>query len=167
RTLSFEAGVLLEPLSSIEAIQISHAVPKEFTEPLDRAIELLRLAWNQLLLRDSPRIGAFVAANLLTALDIAGRKIEYEELLSQSLKVAPDFPHFLRRYARSMIDADDWTTALKAINDIPTENVEMLDRLLRIQCRSHAGFARDAIREAREFEKELRTDRLAEVAAAI
>ena len=115
-------------------------IPRRLIRGLSqRAIALLQQAWDQLTTRDNARVGAYVAANLLAALDIAGRKTEYEQLLTKALNVAPTFQPLLRRYARSMSEADDWASAAKALDSVPADLIGTPDRLLNNSGRNLFG----------------------------
>src|SRR6266404_2409969 len=119
RVLAVQAEVLLEPIFAQDGMAVTHAVPAGRIADLEQAIALLRQAWDHLTTRDDARIGAHVAANLLSALEIAGRREEYEALLTKALNIAPTFYPLLRCYARSMIAADDWVAAGKALDAMP------------------------------------------------
>ena len=161
------AEPLLEPIFATEGMALTHVVPATMVTDLERAIALLQQAWDQLTTRDNARVGAYVAANLLAALDIAGRKAEYEQLLAKALNIAPTFQPLLRRYARSMSAADDWAAATKALESIPIDAIETPDRLLKIQAMIHLGQARGGIEQAKALELELGAGRDAEIAAAL
>jgi tetratricopeptide (TPR) repeat protein len=167
RVLAAQAEKLLEPIFAQAGVALTHAVPATRVPDLEHAIALLQRAWEQLVARDDARIGAHVAANLLAALDIAGRKAEYEELLPRALNIAPTFQPLLRSYAQSMIAVDDWAAAAKALDAMAQDKAEFPDRLLKVQASIHLGKPREAIAEARALELETDMGRKAEMAAAL
>lgn len=167
RVLEAEGETLLEPILAVQGLAVTHAVPPAMAADLEKATTLLQQAWDQLMARDNARVGVYVAANLLSALDVAGRKAEYEQLLDKALKIAPDFQPLLRRYARSMVEADDWRAAAEALDSIPADSIETADRLMMIQAAIHTGRASEAVGQARALELELAVGRDAEIAAAL
>jgi tetratricopeptide (TPR) repeat protein len=167
RVLATEGEILLEPVFALDGVSVTHVVPAAQVGNLNGAIEKLQQAWEILNKRDNAMIGSHVAANLLSALDIAGRNREYEQLLSEALNAAPEFPPLLRRYARSMMEVNDWASAAKALDTIPDEDAELSDRLGKIQARIHVGQAREGLEQARALEVEFPGERTGEIAAAL
>jgi len=167
RVLEAQAEPLLERIFAVDGIVFTHVVPADLVADFNRAIDSLQQSWAIISKRDNVLLGAHVAANLLGALDVAGRTREYEQLLTDTLNAAPEFPPFLRRYARRMIEAGDWASVAKAINRIPAEDAELPDRLLKIQARIHLGEAREALADARALELDFPGDRTGEIAAAL
>jgi len=167
RVLSAQAELLLEPIFELKGLVFSHAVPAARVPDLERAIALLQEAWTEVKKRDNAAMGISVAANLLSAFEIAGRTAEYERLLSEALEVAPTSNVLLRRYARSMVTVDDWTAAEKALDAIPAESLEIPDRLFKIQVSIHVGKALEGIVAAKSLELEIGSGRDAEIAAGL
>ncbi len=167
RVLAAQAELLLEPIFELKGLIFTHAVPAARVPDLERAIAFLQEAWAQVQKRDNAAMGVYVAANLLSAFEIAGRTAEYERLLSEALKVTPTFNLLLRRYARSMAAVDDWQAAAKALDAIPAEAVEIPDRLFKVQVSIQIGKAPEGIAAAKSLELEIGSGRDAEIAAGL
>jgi cellulose synthase operon protein C len=167
RVLGAQAEVLLEPIFALEGLALTHAVPADRVADLERAISLLQQAWSKLLDRESSRVGVSVGANLLSALEAAGREQESEQLLAQALKIAPTYQPFLRRYAQQMVAAHDWQAAAEALDAIPPESIEPPDRLFKLQALIHTGKSEAALTQAKALEEEFGTGRGAELAAGV
>jgi cellulose synthase operon protein C len=165
--LAVQAEVLLNPIFAIEGIQLTHAVPAELVANLEKSIELLQSAWTKLKLRENARVGAYLGANLLSALELANRKQEFDLLLDDGLNVDPEFQPFLRRYAQRMVDQNDWPAARRALDTIRPEDLEPADRLFKVQALIVLGETDAALAEARVLEREFGRGRDAEVAAAL
>ncbi len=144
RVLAAQAEFLLEPIFELKGVAFTHAVPANQVGDLERGIALLQGSWSQIKQRDNAVIGDYVAANLLSALEISGRHAEYDQLLSEAINVAPASPPLLRRYAQSMMALNDWASAAKALNSIPAASLEFSDRLMKINASAHLGGAREA-----------------------
>lgn len=167
RVLAAQAELLLEPIFGQQGLVFTRAVPAARVPDLERGIALLQEAWARIQKRDNAAMGVYVAANLLSAFEIAGRTAEYERLLSEALKVAPTFNLLLRRYARSMIAVGDWQAAGQAIDAIPDESAEIPDRLFKIQVSIHIGKASEGIVAAKSLELAIGSGRDAEIAAGL
>ncbi len=167
RVLAAQGELLLDPVFAIPGLSVTRAVPAALTANLNTAIDLLLRAWDELRKRDNARIGAYVGANLLSALDVAGRDAEYDRVLDEAMKVAPAFEPILRKYAQRMIESDDWEAARKAIDAIPPAALQTPDRLLRAQVELHVGQPERAVEMASAIEQEHGANKLAEYAAAI
>ena len=167
RVQAAQAELLLEWIFGQRGLAFTHAVPAARVPDLERAIALLQEAWAQILKRDNASMGVAVAANLLSALEVAGRTAEYGRLLTQALNIAPTSQPLLRRYAQAMATVDDWEAAANALDAIPAEFVEIPDRLFRVQASAHTGGAREAIGAAKSLELEIGTGRNAEIAAGL
>jgi hypothetical protein len=128
---------------------------------------MFRQAWAILETRDDAIRGDHVAANLISCLDIAGVSDEATLVLGRALHVAPDYSPLLRRYARSMVEADDWPAAAKAIVSIPEHLLEPADRLVRLQALVRMGDAARARDEARSLQSASDDQRLVEMAGAM
>ena len=158
---------MLEPIFELKGVAFTHAVPANQVGDLERGIALLQGSWSQIKQRDNAVIGDYLAANLLSALEISGRQAEYDQLLSEAINIAPTSQPLLRRYAQSMMALDDWASAAEALNSIPPESLEFSDRLLKINASAHLGGAREAIAAARSLELEMGSGRNAELAATM
>jgi tetratricopeptide (TPR) repeat protein len=167
RVLAAQAELLLEPIFGIKGLVFTHAVPAARAPDLERGIALLQEAWTRVQKRDNAAMGVYVAVNLLSAFEVAGRTAEYERLLSEALKVAPTSNLLLRRYARGMVAVDDWQAAGKALDDIPEESLEFPDRLFKIQVSIHIGKPSEGIVAAKSLELEIGSGRDAEIAAGL
>lgn len=167
RVLAMQADPLIEPIFNREGMAITHAVPAELVPDLEKAITLLQQSWELLTKRDNGRVGAYVVANLLTALDVAGRSGEYEQLLPKALEVAPNSKPLLRRYAQAMIAVDDWAAAHRALSAIPAEEEEIADRLFKVQAEIRTDGPSNALDRARALEIEIGAGKQAEIAAAL
>ena len=167
RVLAAQAELLLEPILEQKGLAFTHFVPAVRVPDLNRAIALLQGAWGEVQKRDNATVAIHVAANLLSALEVAGRATEYEQLLGQALNIAPTFQPLLRRYAGAMAAINDWGAAAKALNAIPSEFVQIRDRLFRIQASIHTGQASEAIAAARTLELEIGSGDDAEIAAGL
>ena len=126
RVLAAQADLLIEPVFALKGVAFTRAVPAELAGDLERGIALLHEAWAEIKQRDNAVIGDYIAANLLSALEISGRQAEYDQLLSEAINIAPTFPPLLRRYAQSMTALDDWASAAKALDAIPEASLEFL-----------------------------------------
>jgi cellulose synthase operon protein C len=167
RVLAAQAELLIEPVFALKGVAFTRAVPAQQAADLERGIALLQEAWAEIKQRDNAVIGDYVAANLLSALEISGRQAEYDQLLSEAINISPAFPPLLRRYAQSMMALDDWASAAKAIDAIPGGSVEFSDRLLKINASARLGKAREAIAAAKSLELEIGSGRNAEIAATM
>jgi hypothetical protein len=167
RVLAAQSDLLIEPVFALKGVAFTHAVPAELAGDLENGIALSHEAWAKIRQRDNAVIGAYIAANLLSALEISGRQAEYDQLLSEAINVAPTFPHLLRRYAQSMMALDDWASAAKALDAIPETSLEFPDRLFKIQASAHLGKAREAITAGKSLELEIGSGRNAEIAATM
>jgi tetratricopeptide (TPR) repeat protein len=167
RVLAAQSDLLTEPVFELKGVAFTHAVPADLVGDLERGIALWQEAWVNIKQRDNAVVGAYIAANLLSALEISGRQSEYDQLLSEAINVAPTFPPLLRRYAQSMMALDDWASAAKALDAIPETSLEFPDRLFKIQASAHLGKAREAITAAKSLEFEIGSGRNAEIAATM
>jgi tetratricopeptide (TPR) repeat protein len=153
RPLATHAGALLGPIAEIDGIGFTRNVPPELQSRFDQAIDLFREAWSMLVIRDDAIRGAYVAANLITSLDVAGLSDEATLILGQALRIAPNYVPLLRRHARNMAEADDWPAAARAIESIPQDDLEPADRLVRLHALIRTGEAAHARVEARKLQE--------------
>ncbi|MGO8867618.1 MAG: PIN domain-containing protein [Alphaproteobacteria bacterium] len=167
RTNSVLAETLLEPIFAIEGIALTRYVPAELQPQLDRALGRLREAWAELMARDDTSRGIHVAANFISALDLAGLESESERVLDQALKTLPSYPPILRRYAQKMAQAEDWSAAAKALSAIPAKEAVPEDRLFRIQMLSRKEDSLSVLLQARQLLQEFGSSRHGEIAATM
>ena len=125
RALSSLAEVLLEPILTREGIGFTRLIPAEAQGRFDEAVELLRRAWEQLATRDDVSRYDHIVANLVTALDVAGRESESERILDQALRIAPRSPPLLRLYAQKMARVGEWRDVLTTLASIPLERLSL------------------------------------------
>ena len=89
--MRLKSDLLIEPVFELKGVAFTHAVPANLVGDLERGIALLQEAWVYIKQRDNAVIGDYIAANLLSALEISGRQAEYDQLLSEAINVAPPF----------------------------------------------------------------------------
>ena len=166
RSLAALAAAHLGPIAEIEGVLLTRNIPPDLQPRFDQALDMFRQAWAKLVARDDANRGDYVAANLISALDIAGLSDEAALVLDQALRVAPNYPPLLRRYARSMVEADDWPAAEKATASIPEDELEPSDRLVKLQALIRTGEAQRARDDARSLEETSDDQRVIELAKA-
>jgi tetratricopeptide (TPR) repeat protein len=167
RAWSSVAEVLLEPIFSQEAIGFTRLIPAGSKANFNEGLELLLRAWELLMKRDDVARYDHIVANLITALDLAGRDNEAERILDQALQKAPRSPPLLRRHAQKMAFAREWQDVLKTVDAIPAADVEPPDELIRLQALLRTGKAQLALTEARALREKFRDARLGETASAL
>lgn len=167
RALSSVAEVLLEPIFSQEAIGFTRLIPAESQQRFNEGLELLLRAWEQLAKRDDVARYDHIVANLITALDLAGRESEAERILDQALQKAPRSAPLLRRHAQKMVFAGEWQDVLKTVASISPADVEPPDELIRLQALLRTGEAERALTEARALQEKFGDTRPAETASAL
>jgi hypothetical protein len=150
-----------------EGIGFTRLIPAESRGRFNEALDLLQRAWELLASRDDIARYDHIVANLITALDIAGRKRDAERILDQALRVASRSPPLLRRHAQKMAEAAEWREVLTTIESIPAKDVEPQDELVRVQALIQTGSAETALTEARALREKLADERLREAAAAL
>ena len=167
RALSTLAEVLLEPIVAIEGLGLTRRVPAEVQPRFNEALDLLQRAWGDLKTRDDVPRHDHIVANLITALDIAGRETEAERILDQALKTAPRSPPLLRRYAQKMAKAGEWQAALSAVQSIPGSEIQPQDELIQVHGLLRIGHPERALTEARTLHEKFRDSRRGEAAASL
>ena len=167
RALAAVAEVVLQPILASEGIGFTRLIPVEARGRFNEALDLLQRAWEQLATRDDIARYDHIVVNLITALDIAGRKHDAERILDRALRVASRSPLLLRRHAQKMAESADWREVLTTIASIPAKDVEPQDELVRVQALIQTGSAETALTEARALREKLADDRLREAAAAL
>jgi len=167
RALSTLAEVLLEPIAAIEGLLLTRRIPVAAEPRFDEALDLLQRAWEELKTRDDVIRYDHIVANLITALDIAGRETETEQILDHALRTAPQSPPLLRRYAQKMAQAGDWQAVLTAIASIPEKEKEPQDELIQAHGLLKTGNPENALAQARALQEKFGDTRLGETAAAL
>jgi cellulose synthase operon protein C len=167
RALSSLAEVLLEPIVTIEGLGLTRRVPQELKPRFDEALDLLQRSWGELKSRDDIRRHDHIVANLITALDIAGKEAEAEQILDEALKTAPESPPLLRRYAQRMAQAGEWQAVLTAIAALPPAEVLPQDELIRVHGLLRTGHREKSLTEARALQAKFADPRFGEAAAAL
>jgi cellulose synthase operon protein C len=167
RALSTLAEVLLEPLITIEGLALTRRIPPETQSRFDEALGLLHRAWEALKVRDDLARHDHVVANLITALDVAGREVEAEQILDQALNTAPRSPPLLHRYAQKMAKAGDWKAVLSAVESIPSSAIEPPDELIKVHGLLRTVGAEKALAQARELQEKYGENRFGEAAASL
>jgi tetratricopeptide (TPR) repeat protein len=167
RALSTLAEVLLEPIAAIEGLLLTRRIPATSQSRFDEALDLLQRAWEELKPRDDVIRYDHIVANLLTALDIAGREPETEQILDHALRTAPQSPPLLRRYAQKMAQTGDWQAVLTAIASIPQKGKEPQDELIQAHGLLKTGSPEQALTQARALQCKFGDTRLGETAAAL
>ena len=167
RALAAVAEVVLQPILASEGIGFTRLIPAEARGRFNEALDLLQRAWEQLATRDDIARYDHIVVNLITALDIAGRKHDAERILDQALRIASCSPLLLRRHAQKMAEAADWREVLTTIASLPANDVEPQDELVKVQALIQTGSAETALTEARALREKLTDDRLREAAAAL
>ena len=148
RALSSVAEVLLEPIFSREAIGFTRLIPADSKANFNEGLELLLRSWEQLTKRDDVTRYDHIVANLITALDLAGRESEAERILDQALQKAPRSAPLLRQHAQKMAFAGEWQDVLKTVASFPAADVEPPDELIKVQALLRTANARLALKEA-------------------
>ena len=167
RALASVADVLLEPIFAQEAIGFTRLIPAGSKESFNEGLDLLLRAWEQLTKRDDIARYDHIVANLITALDLAGRENDAERILDQALQKAPRSAPLLRRHARKMAFAGEWQDVLKTVASIPLADVEPPDEFIRVHALLKTGNAQGALTEARALQEKFNDTRSAESAAAL
>jgi tetratricopeptide (TPR) repeat protein len=167
RALSSVAEVLLEPIFSEEGIGFTRIIPTHSQARFNEGLELLLRAWEQLAKRDDVARYDHIVANLITALDIAGRESQAERILDHALQKAPRSPPLLRRHTRKMALAGEWQDVLKTVGSIPSPDVEPPDELIRLQALLRTGDAQHALTEARALQEKFGDSWPGEAASAL
>jgi tetratricopeptide (TPR) repeat protein len=125
RALSAVAEVILQPILASEGIGFTRLIPADARGRFNEALDLLQRAWEQLATRDDLARYDHIVANLITALDVAGRERDAERILDQALRVAPGSPLLLRRHAKKMAEAGEWREVLSTIASIPPKTLNL------------------------------------------
>jgi hypothetical protein len=108
-----------------------------------------------------------IVANLITALDVAGRGTEADRILDQALRLAPRSAPLIRRHAQKMALAGEWRDVLTTIAAIPAPDVEPQDEMFKVQALLQTGSPDLALTEARVLQEKYGESRDGETAAAM
>lgn len=134
RALSAVGEALMQPLNTLDGLALTHAVPDEYQEDVERAIELMTKAWTKLTQRDSTFQGRHVAANLISLLEVAGREAEADAILDEALVSNSTYAPLVVRGARRSASSGDWSTVAAMIDALPSQAELSFDGfLLRAQ----------------------------------
>ncbi len=167
RPMSALGEVLFAPIAAIEGIGFTHRIPAQLQASFDETLQLFRASWAILGGRQDTIRGIHVAANLISALDLAGLEEEAALVLDSALRSAPSYPPILRRYAQRMAEAGDWKAGIRAIDKIAANEREGNDHLFRIQALIRSGQPNAAVAEAETLLQSSEEDRVLELAAAM
>jgi cellulose synthase operon protein C len=166
RSLSTLGIALLAPITEIAGLQFTRLIPESLQSTLNKSIDLFRRAWNLLLSREDTIRGAYVAANLVSTLDVAGYANESAIVLDKALSIAPNDTALLRQYIRRMAINGDWSSVLNAVRKIREDDYEPADTLIYLQALIQTGYAAIALEEAKQFQLSCTDERLVEMAGA-
>jgi tetratricopeptide (TPR) repeat protein len=133
RPQSAVAEALTQPLSSMDEILITRALPPEHQGDIDRAVELMRKAWAQLASRDSSFQGRHVAANLMGLLSLLGNEEEAERVLSEALPANRNYEPLALASAQRFASRGDWEGVIAALDGLPRNDLSFNAVLLRTQ----------------------------------
>jgi len=167
RAISSLAEVLLAPIFAQEGLGFTRLIPAESQGRFDEGLELLQRAWEQLRQRDDLARYDHIVANLITALDVAGRETESDRILDQALRLAPKSAPLLRRHAQKMAQAGEWRDVLTTISAILAGDTEPQDGMLKVRALLQTGSPDLALREARALQEKFGDSRDGEAAAAM
>jgi tetratricopeptide (TPR) repeat protein len=146
RAMAQLAEALILPLNDVEGLALTHALPDDQVEAVERGTQLLSDAWAKLIGRDSTYQGRNVAANLINLLELAGREEEALAVLDEALVSNPTFPPLVVRAARRAAEAGDWPTVVQAIDALPgNEDITFDGLLMRTQAALALGHAQEAL----------------------
>jgi tetratricopeptide (TPR) repeat protein len=166
RSLAALGIALLAPITEVEGLQLTRVIPEHSQVGLTESIDLLRGTWNLLLTREDAIRGAYVAANLISTLDVVGCVDESAIVLDKALSIAPNNTALLRLYVRRMAISGDWSAVISAIARIKVDDYQPADKLIHLQALVQTGEAAIALEEAKNFQLDCRDERLIEMASA-
>lgn len=123
RALSNVAEALMQPLSTLDGLALTHALPEERKADVERATQLTSQAWGLLTARETTSQGCHVAANLIGLLGLTGREEEADAILDRALRDSPDYGPLVTRSAQRSASRGDWRAAAAALGAIvdPTD----------------------------------------------
>ena len=139
RTLSAVAEALMQPLSTLDGLALTHALPEERKADVERATELTSRAWERLKSRDTTAQGRHVAANLISLLVLAGRDAEADAVLDDALRDSPDYGPLVTRSAQRSASRGDWKAAAAALDSVDPADLPFDGLLLRTQAAQKLG----------------------------
>lgn len=145
RTMAQLAEALILPINDVEGLALTHDLPEERAEDVERATQLLSDAWAKLTGRDSTYQGRNVAANLVSLLELLGREKEALAVLDEALASNPTFVPLVVRAARRAAETGDWPTVVQLIDALPADEDVTFDGLLM---RTQAALALEHADEA-------------------
>ncbi|WP_416463779.1 PIN domain-containing protein [Sphingomonas sp. VDB2] len=143
RVMATLAEALVQPLSALEGLGITHDVPAHLQADVERAVGLLKAAWKTLLDQDSSIQGRHVSANLISLLGIIGREAEADQILDEALGAMPHYPPLGLFAARRSAANDDWRGVAATLDALPRDTLTFDALLLRthaaLQLKDAAG----------------------------
>jgi len=139
RALSAVAETLMQPLATLDGLELTHAVPAERKADVERATQLTSKAWNRLKSRESTWQGRHVAANLISLLDLAGREAEADAVLDEALRHSPSYGPLVTRSAQRSASRGDWKAAAAALDSVEPAELPYDGLLLRTQAAHKLG----------------------------
>ena len=164
--LAVLAIALLAPLSDLIGVRYTHSIPKDFERKFDEGLRLLRRSWSIVRKRDDAIHGAYVAANLVSTLDLADQPAEAERVLAEAIEIAPNEPHIIREVVNRCVIRNDWPEVLRWLDKISPEDKLPADQLVAFQARIETGDAERVLIEAEEFQRSIDDIRLIEMSGA-
>ena len=164
--LAVLAVALLAPLADLIGVRYTHSIPKDFERKFDEGLRLLRRSWAIVRERDDAVRGAYVAANLVSTLDVADQPAEAEKVLAEAVKIAPNEPYIIREVVNRCVAKNDWPAILQWLDKISPEDKLPADQLVAFQARTETGDAERVLIEAEEFQRSVDDVRLIEMSGA-
>ncbi|MBL7235906.1 hypothetical protein IFJ82_11365 [Novacetimonas hansenii] len=141
RAIAGVADALMEPLSAVEGLELSHALTEKQLADATRAAELLGKAWGKIIAGDSSCQGRHVAANLISLLGLLGRDEQAQIILEQALKCNSNYDPLAYRSAQCSFSQGDCASAVDAINAVPEDERGFDSLLIQIQAAIGLGDA--------------------------
>lgn len=145
RAMASLGEALVQPLSGLDGLGITHDVPAHLQTDVERAIGLLKTAWRKLLDQDSSFQGRHVPANLISLLGIVGREAEADQILDEALAAMPGYAPLGLFAARRSAASGDWRGAAATLDALPEDALTFDALLLRthaaLQLKDAAGAA--------------------------
>lgn len=143
RALATLGEALVQPLSALDGLGITHDVPAHLHADVERAIGLLKTAWRKLLDQDSSFQGRHVSANLISLLGIVGREAEADQILDEALGAFPHYEPLAIFAGRRSAANDDWRAVAATLDALPQDALTFDAFLLRthaaLQLKDGAG----------------------------
>lgn len=161
------AIALFSPLSALIGIRYTHSLPEELKTPFREGLRLLKQAWAIISERDDAIRGAYVAANLIAALNITDQHEESKKVLARAIEIAPNDPYIIREQVNYCIKTNNWSDVLTWIAKIPSEDRISDDQLALFQARIQTGDAERVLIDTEAFQNTTDDERIIEMIGAI